>query len=101
MSLAGRRDYALSVGQKVFPEYTESNDGSFSIAWHRVPFNMGGWAQWTEEGRAKYYPKLLEPQGRLYLAGEHLSYITGWQEGGIESAWSQISKLHKRAMAAA
>ena len=101
MSLAGRRDYALSVGQKIFPEYTESNDGSFSIAWHRVPFNMGGWAQWTEEGRAKYYPKLLEPQGRLYLAGEHLSYITGWQEGGIESAWQQIGKLHKRAMAPA
>ena len=26
---------------------------------------------------------LLEPEGRLYLAGEHLSYLTGWQEGGI------------------
>jgi monoamine oxidase len=99
MSLAQRRAFALAAGQKVFPEYTESNDGSFSIAWHRVPFNMGGWAQWTEEGRAKYYPTLLEPDGRLYLAGEHLSYITGWQEGGIESAWQQIAKLHKRAMA--
>jgi monoamine oxidase len=90
---------ALAAGQKIFPEYTESNDGSFSIAWHRIPFNMGGWAEWTEEGRAKYYPTLVEPDGRLYLAGEHLSYLTGWQEGGIESAWQQIAKLHKRAMA--
>jgi monoamine oxidase len=101
MSLADRRAYALAAGQKVFPEYTQSNDGSFSIAWHRVPFNMGGWAEWTEEGRAKYYPTLVEPDGRLYLAGEHLSYITGWQEGGIESAWQQITKLHKRATASA
>jgi len=101
MSLADRKAYALAAGQKVFPEYAQSCDGSFSIAWHRVPFNMGGWAQWTEEGRAKYYPTLLEPDGRLYLAGEHLSYLTGWQEGGIESAWQQIAKLHKRAMAQA
>jgi monoamine oxidase len=70
------------------------------MCWHRVPFNMGGWAEWTEDSRAKYYPTLLEPEGRLYLAGEHLSYLTGWQEGGIESAWQQIAKLHARASAA-
>jgi monoamine oxidase len=100
MSLADRKAYALAAGSKVFPEYAASAEGSFTMCWHRIPFNMGGWAEWTEEGRAKYYPTLLEPDGRIYLAGEHLSYLTGWQEGGIESAWQQIAKLHKRAMAA-
>ncbi len=100
MSLADRKAYALAAGKKVFPEYADSAEGSFSMFWHRTPFNMGGWAEWTEESRAKYYPTLLEPEGRLYLAGEHLSYLTGWQEGGIESAWQQIAKLHTRAMAA-
>jgi monoamine oxidase len=100
MSLADRTKYALAAGQKVFPEYAASAESTFSMMWHRVPFNMGGWAEWTEEGRAKYYPTLLEPEGRLYLAGEHLSYLTGWQEGGIESAWQQIAKLHARASAA-
>jgi monoamine oxidase len=95
-----RLELALAAGQKVFPEYRESAESSFSIAWHRVPFNMGGWAQWNEEGRAKYYPTLTEPDGRIYLAGEHLSYLTGWQEGGIESAWQQIEKIHKRVHAA-
>jgi monoamine oxidase len=65
-----------------------------------VQYNLGGWAEWTEEARASAYPKLVEPDGRIYLAGEHLSYIGGWQAGGIESAWAQIAKLHKRAMAA-
>ena len=96
MTLEGRKAFALAGGQKVFPEYTAACESAFSIAWHRVPFNMGGWAQWTEEGRAQSYPVLTEPDGRIYLAGEHLSYITGWQEGGIESAWQQIGKLHKR-----
>lgn len=98
LSLADRKAFALAAGKKVFPEYADSCESAFSIAWHRVPFNMGGWAQWTEEGRAQYYPTLTEPDGRIYLAGEHLSHITGWQEGGIESAWQQIAKLHKRAL---
>jgi len=100
MSLAERKAFAVAAGQKIFPEYAANTESAFSIAWHRVPFNMGGWAEWSEEGRAKYYPTLLEPDGRLYLAGEHLSYLTGWQEGALESAWQQIAKLHKRAVAA-
>jgi monoamine oxidase len=100
LSLKERLELALSAGEKIFPEYRQNAENSFSIAWHRVPFNMGGWAQWSEESRAKYYPTLTEPDGRIYLAGEHLSYLTGWQEGGIESAWQQIEKLHKRVQAA-
>ncbi len=96
LSLAERQAFAAAAGQKVFPQYAENVETAFSIAWHRVPYNLGGWAQWSDDGRRDAYPKLLEPQGRIYLAGEHLSYITGWQEGGIESAWSQIAKLHKR-----
>ena len=93
---ADRQAFATAAGQKVFPQYAENVETSFSIAWHRVPFNLGGWAQWSEDGRRDAYPKLVEPDGRIYLAGEHLSYITGWQEGAIESAWSQIAKLHRR-----
>jgi monoamine oxidase len=96
MSLAERRAFAVSEGQKVFPQYAENTESAFSIAWHRVQYNMGGWAEWSAEGRKTAYPILNEPDGRIYLAGEHLSYMTGWQEGGIESAWQQIAKIHKR-----
>ena len=100
LGLKDREAFAVAAGQKVFPQYAANTEKSFSIAWHRVPFNLGGWAQWSEEGRRDSYPTLVEPDGRIYLAGEHLSYLTGWQEGGIESAWQQIAKLHKRAMQA-
>ena len=96
LSLAERRAFAASQGSKVFPDYGDNIESSFSIAWHRVPYNLGGWAEWSEEGRKTAYPILNEPEGRVYLAGEHLSYLTGWQEGGIESAWLQIAKLHQR-----
>ncbi|NIJ06791.1 monoamine oxidase [Sphingomonas vulcanisoli] len=97
---AQRTDFALSFGEKVFPEYRDSFETSFSVAWHRVKYNLGGWAMWSDESRARDYPVLLEPDDRIYLAGEHLSYIGGWQAGGIESAWMQIAALHKRASVA-
>ncbi len=94
-----RTEFALAFGQKVFPQYRDSFETAFSVAWHRVEHSMGGWAEWTDEGRKSAYPVLCEPSGRLYLAGEHLSYLTGWQAGAIESAWQQVEKLHKRATA--
>jgi monoamine oxidase len=95
-SLADRLAFAVAEGQKVFPQYAENVETAFSIAWHRVQYNLGGWAEWNMDNRRDSYPILNEPDGRIYLAGEHLSYLTGWQEGGIESAWQQIGKLHKR-----
>jgi monoamine oxidase len=97
-SIADRAAMAVDFGQKVFPAYKESYESSFSVAWHRVKYNLGGWGMWSDEARATAYPVLCEPDGRIYLAGEHLSYIGGWQAGAFESAWQQIERLHARAM---
>ena len=99
-SPAERAAFALAAGQKVFPEYSESFETAFSHSWHLDPFNLGGWAEWSDEARAADYPVLCEPDGRIYLAGEHLSYLGGWQAGAIESAWQQIEKIHARVHAA-
>ncbi|CAN5396270.1 flavin monoamine oxidase family protein [soil metagenome] len=100
LSPADRARFAVEFGQKVFPEYAENFEQAFSVAWHRVQYSLGGWANWSEEARARDYPVLLEPDNRVYLAGEHLSYLGGWQAGGIESAWQQIAAIHRRALAA-
>ena len=97
-SPADRAAFALDFGQKIFPAYKESFETGFSVAWHRVKYNLGGWAEWSDEARASAYPVLVEPDNRIYLAGEHMSYIGGWQAGAIESAWQQIERLHARAM---
>jgi len=96
---AERTEFALSAGEKIFPAYREAFESAFSVAWHRVQYNLGGWAEWDEASRKTAYPVLLEGDRRVLLAGEHLSYLTGWQAGAIESAWQQIEQLHKRASA--
>ena len=91
-----RAKFAVAAGQKVFPQYAENFETAFSFSWHLAKENLGGWAAWTDEARKSAYPVLCEPDGRIYLAGEHLTYIGGWQAGAIESAWQQITKLHAR-----
>lgn len=98
MSPSERTRYALENGARIHPgAYMEEFEEAFSVAWHRVPYSLGGWASWNSDTRANAYPLLNEPDGRVYLAGEHLSYLTGWQAGAVESAWIQIEKLHQRA----
>ena len=96
MSAQQRIDHALTYGSKIHPQYRDAFETGFSIAWHRVPYSLGGWPTYTAATRQQYYPRLLEPDGRIYLVGEHLSYLTGWQEGAVKAAWLQIDKLHRR-----
>jgi monoamine oxidase len=92
LSPAERAEFAVAAGEKIFPAYRDAYENAFSVAWH-------GWAEWDEAGRQKAYPTLVAGEGRVMLAGEHLSYLTGWQAGAIESAWQQIEQLHRKASA--
>lgn len=96
LSPAERQAHALTQGSRLHPQYDAEFQNSFSVAWQRIPYNLGGWAQWSEEGRAKYYPVLNEPDGPIYLAGEHLTYLGGWMAGAFESAKAVVASLIER-----
>ena len=64
-----------------------------------MPWTQGCFGIWTEESRATHYKNLCQMDGRIVLAGEHASYIGGWQEGGITSSIDAITRLHQRAQA--
>ena len=45
------------------------------------------------------YERLLEPEGRTYFAGDHLSYYIAWQAGAIDSARKVVTELYRRVLA--
>jgi monoamine oxidase len=98
MSIDERIELALHHGEKIHPQYRQFYENAFSVAWHRFPYALGGWAEYNDHARENYYPRLQEPDRHIYLVGEHLSYLTGWMAGAIESAWIQIEKLHQRVL---
>ena len=69
------------------------------MAWHRVPWTLGCFGVWTDEARATHYDNLCALDGRIVLAGEHASYMRGWQEGAVTSALDAIGRLHQRVVA--
>lgn len=98
LSLDERIELALEHGSRIHPQYRDEFETGFSVAWHRMPYALGGWPNYSDRTREQYYPRLLEPDGRIYLAGEHIGYSNGWQEPAIAGAWLQIEKLHERVM---
>ena len=68
-----------------------------SVSWKKQRYTLSGWAEWSAEARRASYQALLEGDGPYLFAGEHLSYVTGWQEGAVLSAHYAVTALAKRA----
>ena len=99
MSPEDRVRVAVEQGAAVHPQYRETFETGFSVAWARSPFTLGCAADWTEALRAQHYDNLCAIDGRIALAGEHASYIPAWQEGAILSALDCVKRLHARVVA--
>ena len=68
------------------PEFGGEAGRGLSIAWSKVPFQLGGWGVSTPN-------VLLTPDDAIHFAGEHLSILQGWQEGAILSAYHAIDNV--------
>ncbi len=100
MSPEERVSKAVEYGSRIHPQYPQEFDNGIAVAWHRSPFTLGCFGMWSEAARTQHYDNLCDIDGRIVLAGEHASYLPGWQEGAVTSALDAIERLHRRASAA-
>ncbi|TDH63914.1 FAD-binding protein [Dankookia rubra] len=80
-------------GDALHSGYAREVSAPVSVAWARMPRARGAWAEWTAAQRTREYPLLREPEGPYHFAGEYLSWLTGWQEGAVLSAWNALAGL--------
>jgi monoamine oxidase len=99
MTPAERVQKALDYGGQIHPQYKPEFDNGVAVAWHRSPFTMGCFGMWSDASRAQHYDDLCRIDSRIALAGEHASFIGGWQEGGVTSALDAIGRLHEKIVA--
>jgi monoamine oxidase len=99
MSPAERVQKVLDYGSQIHPQYKKEFDNGMAVAWHRVPYTLGCYGMWSAESRQKHYDDLCTIDGRVVLAGEHASFIGGWQEGAVTSALDAVARLHQRSIA--
>jgi monoamine oxidase len=86
-------------GAQVHPQYRTEFQHGVAVGWHRVPWALGCYGSWTEDLRARYYDDLCAIDGRILLAGDHVSRLIGWQEGALLSSLDAIQRLHQRVTA--
>ncbi len=99
LSAADRIERALAQGEKIHPgQYRAEFENAFSVAWHKIPYSLGGWGEWPGDAHEKYYARLNEPDGPFYFAGEHLTYLSAWMAGAFTSAQKVCGELHRRAL---
>ena len=99
--VADREARAVAQGVKIHgAKYRDELEASFSVAWPKVPYSLGAWALWPN-GQDESYDHLLEPDGRVYFAGDYLTYLNPWQAGAFESARLVVTRLHERVAATA
>ncbi len=87
---------ALADGERLHPGYGRWLGRGVTVAWPKVKFSRGAWAEWSKEARARHYAALLGGDGPFLFAGEHLSWINGWQEGAVRSAHAALSTIAER-----
>jgi monoamine oxidase len=108
MSPAERLKKAWAGLKRVHPKITEKDvpiNLGISIAWQNVPYQLGGWAKdWgcgsatkcdngTEVITEKIPEILLRAEGHFWVAGDQVSYLSGWQEGAVRSACHVIEGI--------
>jgi monoamine oxidase len=96
---AERLRLAATQGAKLHPIYAAEVSRGVAVSWAKIPFSLGAWCEWSEENKRNAYPVLIEPDGPLFLAGEHLSNVPAWQEGSILSAHRAVAAIAQRAAA--
>jgi monoamine oxidase len=87
---------AMRGAKKVHPDFDQHvplNLG-LSIAWQNVPWQLGGWADdWSCDPKNMIPDVLLHAEGRFWVAGDQVSYLSGWQEGAVRSAHHVIAGI--------
>ena len=71
-----------------------------TVAWALTPWSEGvgpDSPEWFQRPRPARYAELMRPEGPIFFAGEHLSYVLFWQEGAALSAHEAMRLLTARA----
>lgn len=93
---AQRLAAAIAQGEKLHPGYGGLVEKGLSVAWNKVPYQMGCSPEWKSEDRETHFKVLQKPDRRHYLVGDQMSFVSGWQEGAARSAHAAIAHIQQR-----
>jgi monoamine oxidase len=91
-NVEAKLDASRQAIEALHPGHSKELTNPIYVNWGMIPYNLGSWI--SGFGRAgTSVERLLEPDGRIYFAGDHTSHLVGWQEGAALSAYRTINQI--------
>jgi monoamine oxidase len=94
--VAERLHIAREQGERLHPDYGKLVEHGIAIGWNNVEFERFGWADEGDPAFAAHAEDLSKPQGRFHMAGDQLTFLSGWQEGAIISAFEAVKSIDRQ-----
>jgi monoamine oxidase len=111
--------------ERLHPGHGKELENPMYVTWGKIPYNEGSWIRSYGPGQQRSpgvrltpqtgqaqsasaarmlsnpgYETLIEPDGRIVFAGDHVSHIVAWQEGAALSALRAVQQVSDRVKAA-
>jgi monoamine oxidase len=81
----------LAEMERVFPGARENFEHGVSKCWSEDEWTRGAWAHPNQD----QLRQLMQPEGRIHFAGEHISNASSWMHGAFESALRAVYEVNQ------
>ncbi|HLH31116.1 MAG TPA: FAD-dependent oxidoreductase [Terriglobia bacterium] len=87
--------------ERLHPGHSKDLSNPMYVVWEKIPFSQGAWISGASgEYHKGPYQAFVEPDDRIYFAGDYCSHLLTWQEGAALSAHRTINMISERVRAA-
>lgn len=93
--VAERLEIARGQGERLHEGYAKAVEHGLAIGWDNMEFERMGWANESDKGFQRPAEILSAPQGRLQIAGDQVTFWSGWQEGAVLSALDAVTAIDR------
>ena len=90
-----RISQALENLSCIHPQVRDEFEVGASKMWHDDEFQGGAFALFDPGQQTLLHRHIVEPEGRIYFAGEHTSLCHAWIQGAIESGLRAAKNIHE------
>jgi monoamine oxidase len=95
--VAERLAIAREQGEKLHPGYAKYVERGVAIGWENMEFQRCGWIDEEDPTFGAISALLAEPQGRFHMAGDQITFLSGWQEGALVAAHHAVINISRQA----
>src|ERR1700730_7340193 len=113
LTLAQKFEESRRSVERLHPGHGKELEKPMYVTWGQIPDNEGSWIRTYGPGQERWssfsqtaphtnpgYETMIEPDGPIIFAGDHVSHIVAWQEGAALSALRAVGQINDKAKAA-